>query len=107
MLMLVFRLLTWLGRDEQTLLLLSQQSHLGEVVFAPQKNNPSNDWMYSVLDPQSWLVVLTWIFETCSTKTFLLASLLCPPEFSQAVLHKFLAIVCSQDDMGMMRLIST
>jgi hypothetical protein len=35
MLMLVFRLLTWLGRDEQTLLLLSQQSHLGELVFAP------------------------------------------------------------------------
>jgi hypothetical protein len=107
-LMLVFRLLTALKRDEQVLLLLLQQSELSDgFIDRPLGQVTDDEWMFVLLDPQSWLVLLTWIYETCSTKTFLLACLLCPSGYHQGIFSSLQKLVMQPDEKNILRVISS
>jgi hypothetical protein len=85
-----------------------QQSELSDgIIDRPLGQVAEDDWMFVLLDPQSWLVLLTWIYETCSTKTFLLAALLCPASYHHGVFSSLQQLVMQPDERNMLRVISS
>jgi hypothetical protein len=97
--MVVLRILTWLGRDREVIQLLMQ--HVPGLRGKFEVPFPVR-WCGSMfdreLDVQSWLAVLVWIIETCSPKTLFVCLALVPAPMVRTVVRTLEALFEDKED---------
>ena len=84
--MTVFRILTYLRRDREVIQLAMQQhAALRAKYDVPFPVLWCGGMFEAPLDLSSWIVLLTWIVETCSPKSFFICMTLIPAKYTRIV----------------------